>query len=100
MKSRLVSVCVLTFLCSFAGSISVAIAEPWPELEVNQCKLEETGSAEAELPADVLEAAIFQSITCSTVADCPCAAPACACIQSVHRCICQISLCCMEENCP
>ena len=104
MRARLVPVCVLILCCSLFGSISMAMAEPLPELEVNQCKLQESSPTKAELPMDVLETAIFQAtiIPCTTADDCPCAAPACACVTILGppRCICQTSLCCFGGACP
>jgi hypothetical protein len=102
MRARLVPVCVLILCCSLSGSISMAMAEPLPELEVNQCNLEESSPTKAELPMDVLEAVIFQATSCTTADDCPCPAPACGCVtfRGSNFCLCQTSLCCFGGACP
>ena len=100
MRTRVllgVAVAVVLVL-SFAGPSNAA--EPWAQPAVQTCT-QAPEATQAIADADFLKSAIFAaSVTCTSNAQCPCAPPACYCVTSVHRCICNLDLCCMDGECP
>jgi len=102
MRTRALLGVAFVLLFSFAGSSFAA--EPWAQPAGKECKQASQVSpaaAPAVVKAEALKEAIFAAgWTCSTNADCPCAAPLCYCITSLHRCICNLDLCCVDGECP
>lgn len=98
MRARILLGAAFVLLLSFAGPSNAA--EPWAQPAIQECK-QAPEATQAVADADALKAAIFvASWPCTSNAQCPCAPPACYCVTSVNRCICNQSLCCMDEECP
>lgn len=98
MRARILLGVAFVLLLSFAGPSNAA--EPWAQPAAQECK-QAPEATEAVADADALEAAIFVAgWPCTSNAQCPCAPPACYCVTSVNRCLCNQNLCCMDEECP
>lgn len=97
MRARVLTGFALVLLFSFAGRAMAA--EPWMDLGVKECKQAPATGSQAVGNTDPLASAAPAVTYCNTVADCRCAAPACACMFT-HVCICNPSLCCLDPECP